>query len=74
MEHITAIQQKESAHTLTSELQEKVQQQNSELKEKNSLIIKLDEQLHQLLQVRILIIRGIILYQIFRRNNIIMVA
>lgn len=48
MAHTTAIQQKESAHALTSELLEKLQQQNSELKEKNDSIIKLDEQLHQL--------------------------
>ena len=48
MAHTTAIRQKESAHTLTSELLEKLQQQNSELKEKNDSIIKLDKQLHQL--------------------------
>jgi hypothetical protein len=48
MAHITAIQQKEIAHTLTSELQEKLQQQNSELKDKNNLIIKLNGQLHQI--------------------------
>ena len=51
MAHTAAVRQKECAHTLTSELQEKLQQQNSKLKEKNDLIIKLDKQLHQL-QVR----------------------
>ena len=51
MAHVTAIRQKETAHTLTCELQEKLQQQNGELKEKNDLIIKLNGQLYQL-QVR----------------------